>query len=302
MKLLALAATLCVASLAWAQSETARQEAATRFERGVKLFEAQDYAAALAEFETAYRLVPRPQVLFNIGVTEKRLFRYNDAVRTLGQYLDDAGATVTPERRADVERELAEIRALVAEVSVAVPGPPAALELDGRVVGNSPLSGPLLVAPGQHTLRARRKGFVPAEETVSVVSGEKASVALTLVPVPTLPTTATLQLKSLPPGAALVVDGRDAGTAPWQGVLDPGGHELRATLPGYHATRQEVMLTAGQTRALTLELTPLPPPVRWYRRWYPWTIAAVVVVAAAGAGVGGWYATRPHYDFVLNAP
>ncbi len=39
---------------------------------------------------------------------------------------------------------------------------------------------------------------------------------------------------------------------------------------------------------------------RWYKRWYLWTIAAVVVVAATGAGVGGYFATRPHYDATIT--
>ena len=69
---------LLIASVgAWAgePSESERQEAATRLERGVKLFESQDSAAPLAQFQAAYRIVPRYQVLFNVGVTEKRLFR-----------------------------------------------------------------------------------------------------------------------------------------------------------------------------------------------------------------------------------
>src|SRR5262249_23112750 len=87
---LLLAVMLMTVSIARADepSDRAKEEAGTRFERGVKLYEAQDYAAALAEFEAAYRLIPRYQVLFNIGVTQKRLFRYNDAVRSLKRYLE----------------------------------------------------------------------------------------------------------------------------------------------------------------------------------------------------------------------
>ena len=298
---LAVASLLLAAAAAHAEpAPDARQEAATRFERGVKLYEAHDYAAALAEFEAAHRLVPRYEVLFNIGVTDKKLFRYNDAVRALTHYLDEGGSFVPRDRRAEVERELAEIRALVAEVAVSVEGAPAAIEVDGRLMGTTPLDGPLLLAAGAHTLKATRAGCDAAERTIDVVSGEHVAVALQPRAIVVAPTTATLTLATRPDGAELVVDGRAAGRAPWSGTLDPGGHDVRATLAGHHPTRQEVMLTAGQTRTLTLELVALPPPLRWYKRWYTWTAAAAVVVVAVGAGVGGWFATRPHYDETIT--
>jgi hypothetical protein len=290
---------LLLSTVARAEGPTDRQkeEAATRFDRGVKLFEAQDYAAARAEFEAAYRLVPRYQVLFNIGVAEKKLFRYNDAVRTLKRYLDEGKANVPSDRRAAVERELGEIRALVAEVTIKVPGLPATVDIDGRSRFETPLTEPVLLGPGHHVVHATREGDEPADKEFEVVSGERVEVALTLTPKPKVPTTARLSVATRPPGAELIVDGKLAGREPWAATLDPGGHEIRATLKGYEKSRTELVLAAGQERALTVELVPLSPPPKWYKRWYTWTAVAVVAAGAVAAGVGGWYATHPTESF-----
>lgn len=276
-------------------SPRAREEAGARFSRGVKLFEAQDFAAALAEFEAAYRLTPAFQVLFNIGVTQKKLFRYNDAVRTLGRYLTDGGDKVPPDRRTQVERELAEIRALVAEVSVKVEGMPATIEVDGRVAGETPLSDALLLPSGKHTIRALRDGEEPAVKEIEVVSGERIEVALAPQPRASVPTTARLSVTSKPVGAQLFIDGKRAERNPWTGTLPPGGHEIRGELDGYQKARTELVLTAGQERELVLELTMLPPPKKWYRRGSTWIIVGLVVTGAVVAGVAGYYATRESF-------
>jgi hypothetical protein len=270
----------------------ARAEAGTRFNRGVKLFEAQDYSAALAEFEAAYKLAPAFQVLFNIGVAQKKLFRYNDAVRTFARYLKDGGDKVAPDRREAVERELAEIRSLVAEVTVTVDGMPATIEVDSRVVGETPLSDPLLLPSGKHTVRAIREGDLPASKDIEVVSGEKIEVALAPQPKPAVPTTAKLSLTSKPAGATLFLDGKSVGNKPWTGDVGPGGHEIRGELAGYQRARTELMLTAGQQRELVLEMMLLPPPKKWHQRTSTWVIAGLVVAGAVAASVAGYYATR----------
>ncbi len=280
-------------------SDKAKEEAATRFERGVKLYDAQDYAAALAEFEAAHRLVPRYQVLFNIGVTEKRLFRYNDAVRTLKRYLDEGGDKVLADRRQQVDKELAEIRALVAEVSVKVDGLPATVDVDGRTMGDTPLSSALLLPSGHHVVTATREGYDPARKEIDVVSGEHVEVSLSPKLKVRVATTARLTIVTKPNGGELTLDGKYLGREPWTGVLQPGGHEIRATLKGWHPTKQEALLTAGQERTVTVELAVIPPPPKWYKRWYTWTIVGVLVAGAVATGVGVSIANQPSY---INVP
>jgi hypothetical protein len=283
-------------------SDRAKEEAGTRFDRGIKLYDAQDFAAALAEFEAAYRLVPRYQVLFNIGVTQKRLFRYNDAVRSLKRYLELGGEKVPQDRRDAVDRELQEIRALVAEVAVKVEGLPASVEVDGRTLGETPLAGPLLLAGGHHVVRASREGYETAVQELDVVSGEHVDIQLAPKLKQKVATTARLSVTTRPPGAELSVDGKLVGKEPWSGTLQPGGHELRASLKGFHVAKQEAVVIAGQDRAVLMELTPVPPPPPWYKRWYTWTVVSLLVAGGVGAGVGGYFATHPPQYFQQIIP
>jgi hypothetical protein len=173
------------------------------------------------------------------------------------------------------------------------------VEVDGRPAGDAPLVGPLLVGPGHHALKASREGADPDTRELDAVSGQK--LAITLAPRARV-TTATLRVATKPPGSNLTVDGKFAGVAPWQGTLEPGGHEVRAERKGYEKARLELVLTAGQEREVTLELAPTPKGLPVYRRWTTWTpVALVLAVGVVGAGVGGWYATHPspddHLDF-----
>ena len=61
------------------------EEAKRHFAQGVALYNDGNYNAALAEFEAAYRVRPSPGVLDNIGLTQKGLVRYNDAIASLGR-------------------------------------------------------------------------------------------------------------------------------------------------------------------------------------------------------------------------
>jgi hypothetical protein len=242
--------------------------------------------------------VPSWQLLYNIGLAERRLFRYNDAVRTFRRFLDEGGDKVQPDRRARVEKELQEISASVAEVTVQVAGAPAEIEVDGAAAGKTPMDGPLLLGPGRHAIEARREGQDPDRKEIDVVSGQRLTVALS----PTVrPTTAKLTVSSQPPGAALSIDGHFAGREPWAGTLDPGGHEVRAELAGFEKARMEVVLTAGQERAVTVELSKVTPSTKWYKRWWVWTLVGGVVAAGAVAGgVGGYIATHPGPDLAVD--
>lgn len=280
-------------------------EAAARYDRGVKLFDAGDFPGALAEFDAVYRLTGRWEVLFNVAVTQKKLFRYGAAVRSLERYLREGGQAVDGPRRAAVEKELTEIRSLVAEISVVVDGAPAQLDVDGLSEGTTPLDRPLLLGSGRHVLRATREGELPDEKAIDVVSGQNATVRLTPRPRPVELKTAEIGLDSTPPGAALTVDGKDVGKAPWSGQLDAGGHLITASLDGYTKARQEVVLVAGQKRRVTIELLVLPPPGEAerpvYKKWWFWTgIGAVVAGGVATAIVLG---NQPKsYDINVHYP
>jgi hypothetical protein len=107
----ALVVTLALTSLAWADSN--RDVAKGHFKAGSKLFEAQRYKEALAEFRTAYELAPLPELLFNIARCQEYLEDIAGAVRTYDQYL----ATVAPSpEKKEVEVRVGELRRMLLEL------------------------------------------------------------------------------------------------------------------------------------------------------------------------------------------
>lgn len=286
-----------VSSLAAAQGASA-EEARTRFERGVGLYDQGDYTGALAEFDAAYRAAPRFELLFNIGVTQRRLFRYGDAVKSLERYLAEGGAKVPAARTKAVQKELVEIRALTAEVTVSVVPDGVAVEVDGKRIGEGPLEGPLLLGSGPHKFRFTREGYLEQTKEIELISGTRSTVAVLLDEAPKVATTARLEVQT-EPRARVSIDGQARGDAPTVTELNPGGHLVTAEKDGFVSAQQEVMLTAGQMRTLNLNLKPVPVVTPIYGRWYFWTGIAVVV---AGGITGGYFLTRRQPDAALAYP
>jgi hypothetical protein len=305
LAVIAVVLVMAAPSVARADQPTPQQlaEADGRYQRGVKLFRAGDYKGALAELEAAYEITNAYEVLFNIAVTQKKLFRWGDAVRTFERYLRVGGEKIDAKERAAVEKELAEIRKTVAEVRVVVDGAPARIEVDGRVVGETPLASPILLGPGDHTIRASRDGEIADEKKVVVVSGQTAEIVLAPVAPKVAPTTALIAIASRPAGAELSLDGKPLGSAPWSGAVVAGGYRLRAHLDGYIDQSQELVVTAGQDREVAIDLVaivPPPPPKPIYKRWWFWTGAAVTAAAITTAAI---YAGQPPgYDSVIHIP
>ena len=260
-------------------------DAAARYDRGAAFFREGNYAAALTEFEAVYRETQRWEVLYNIGVTQRKLFRYHHAVQSLQRYLDDGGAEVEAERRVLVETNLKAIQEATAVVVVTVPGAPAQVEVDDW----SAQTGEILVAPGRHTVIARRAGEKAAERVIDVVSGQRVTIELRPTPIPKL---GILEVRTVPDGAAVFVDDKPAGRSPWAGEVAPGGHKVGASLRGYDDGFEPVLLLAGQQRRVTLVLhRSKAKPKPWYRSTA--FIVGSAVVGVGLLGVGGYFLLRP---------
>ena len=246
---LALVPALCLA-----QTKKDKEEAATHFTRGTDFYKAGNFAAALAEFRAAYKAVPSFELLFNLGLSERSLSKYADAVKTLNQYLSDGGGKVSKDRREAVKKELDAIHAMVAEVTIKVQGSPSMVVLDGEKLAMSPIKQPLLVGPGKHTFRAEREGEAPDEKTLELVSGTKVQVLLTPHPKELLP--GDLAIESNPAGATITLDGKIVGNSPVKTAPKEGSHEVIVELDGFVTARTEVVITAGQSRKVTIDLEP----------------------------------------------
>lgn len=150
----------------------ALEEARGRIARGEALFSADQYDAALAEFEAAYALLEGGGdmylALYNVALCHQRLGRVDLAVRYYRQYLE-AAPTSEP-GRAEVEgtlRTLVDLLAtLVLETNVE-----ADVWVDGRLIGQAP--GSVLVAGGLHDVELRAPGVETARFPLQLAAGQR---------------------------------------------------------------------------------------------------------------------------------
>ncbi|HJZ13253.1 MAG TPA: PEGA domain-containing protein, partial [Acidobacteriota bacterium] len=76
------------------------------------------------------------------------------------------------------------------------------------------------------------------------------------------PRSPVLHVESSPLGANITIDGEERGVTPVQITLSEGSHTLGYSLKGYQAGRQTVDLSGGETKTVTVVLSPLPVPVQ----------------------------------------
>ncbi len=130
------AATLCP-MVAYAQPADPNRDAEARnhFTAGRDAFSRGDFASAVTEFERAYALSRRAQLLYNIGTTYERLHRWDEARSALQRYLD---AVSDAPDRAEVEGRIriidVEIQHQNFEPPPVAPPPPQVVVVERPVV------------------------------------------------------------------------------------------------------------------------------------------------------------------------
>lgn len=189
--LYALASVLSLSPQVWARSprgrgagagaaptQTPQARANQLLGQGVLALATRDFAAAYRALSEAYRLVPVPDTLFQLGVVAWGEGRSVPAQDVLRRYLADPGAATSGDKRAEAERIVAQLADDVGEVSVV--GPEGAFVIvDDRLVGRLPLPLPLLMAKGAHTLLLDAAGGpqpTPQPTPISIDGGARLAV------------------------------------------------------------------------------------------------------------------------------
>lgn len=132
----------------------------------------------------------------------------------------------------ELRPELANARLRVGASSL-----PATLLVDGQEMGALP--GTFEVTPGEHTLSARSRDAVGAEQRVRVLAGETAVATVSMQP-----RMARLQIHVT--DASIFVDGRWVGVGDFVGPALPGHHHIRLKRVGYPAKEFDVNLVVDE--------------------------------------------------------
>jgi tetratricopeptide (TPR) repeat protein len=159
-------------------------EARRRFDRGIELYSDGDFSLALIEFNRAYQLVSNYRVLYNMGQVNLQLGRYADARRALESYLKQGGSEIPQDRATSVQRDLAMLEQRTAFLTVTTSVTGAEILIDDLTVGTTPLSEPLLVDAGVHRISARKPGYLPRGEQITLAGADESTLALTLDLIP----------------------------------------------------------------------------------------------------------------------
>jgi hypothetical protein len=233
--------------------DPAKAEAAERFERGLKLFNAGDNAGALAEFKRIEEILPNAIVQYNLGLVYVAMGRSVDAVDALGAAIARGGLSESDLERA--ERELREQRARVGRLMITTNPESALIEVDGVQVAKTPLTSPIRVSQGTHIVGAVAPGFAPARKEVVVAGDSDQALRLELLPTQ-MKALANYFVRTNTRGVEVLVDGKSVGTTPLSTTIGlvPGRRVITARRAGYAPIRREVDVAEGATGELRFDL------------------------------------------------
>jgi hypothetical protein len=267
-----------VPSSAAAETTSRAADAATLKAKGDSLFRARSYLDAVAAYEQAYQASPDPRVLYNEARALQALGRNVEALAALTRFATEA----PPDLKAKVsglDTLFADLRSHVSEVVVRANEPGAKVVFREQVLGVTPLPGPVLVEAGLGSLRLAKDGYFPFERQVSLRGGGNASFDVTLG---SIQRQARLVVKSRVLGALISIDGRRQAQAPSEAMLLPGTHRIVAHHDGYADASAQIIVDAGQNRAIDLEPIEQHPLLQ---QWWFWTGVGVVLAAGTTAAV-----------------
>jgi len=231
------------------------KEAGERYARGLSLYSDGEFLLALVEFERAYQLSNNYKVLYNIGQVRIQLGRYAKAKEALEDYLKAGGTNLSPERSKAVSKDLATLAERTASLLVVTREAGADISLDGKVIGTSPLSLPVIVDAGEHNLVLHKSGFYDSAQSITLAGHDQLELTVDLKPIPM-----ATQAKSSDARTAQVAPSKSSrNTAIWASWAATGTLAATAGVVGYFgiwkANELETMRTSYPVSKSELEKT-----------------------------------------------
>jgi hypothetical protein len=297
----ALAAVLGAAGPARAQEASGEslEQAKAYFNMGAQLYAAGKFAAAIQNFNEAYRIAPRPALLFSMAQAERRQYFIDKNPahlrQAISQYRDYIGKVEQGGRRAEAAQALSELELLSAKLEPsspttgpapapqpASPGKPtlsvmatqvkgARIVVDGKAASDEGLFSEE-VNPGKHSIKISADGYFDETREVMVQSAPVAlDIALKERP-------AKLRVDT-DVGAQISVDGRLVGVAPLLVPIDvpAGAHVISIIRTGREAFSTDIELDRGEEKILPVKLE------RTTQRYVSYSLLGV----AGGAFIAG---------------
>lgn len=163
--------------------DSQKAQARKHFDAGTGLLKVEEFVAAAAEFEESVRLFPTRNGLFNLANAYKGMGRYDKSLKTYERLRTEFGKRIGEEMERKVAQEVRDLKAMRAWLILKVDQPDASIDIDGFRYGKSPLREALVLGAGSHEIKITLDGFEPFLTEVSLLSGDRQTLSVQLVPV-----------------------------------------------------------------------------------------------------------------------
>ncbi|WP_437616892.1 PEGA domain-containing protein [Sorangium sp. So ce834] len=207
-----------------AAAAAAKADAEARFQRGLRMYRAEAWEAAAAEFLESRRLFPTWGATSSAARCLQKLGRPTEALELFESLLADFEDVLPADAKQAALAEVEQLRELVGAIAIEGGAPGAVVLVDGERRAELPLPAPLRVAAGAHAVRIQKDGFEPFEARVDVLGRTTARVAASLKAIETRGRLRISEITGKQLGVAL--DGVRVGTTPWEGKVEPGAHVI----------------------------------------------------------------------------
>ena len=174
-----LGAVLIVLAMQVAPTQAQDRNAGRTLREALQEFELGHFAEARALFMESYELQPSARVLRGAGMASFELREYVAAYRTLNRSLFEQNRALTDRQREEVIALMDRAESFIGRFRIATVPANADLTIDGQDIALES-DGKVWLELGQHTIRARRRGFEDKEHVLNVVGGENQGVRLEL--------------------------------------------------------------------------------------------------------------------------
>jgi tetratricopeptide (TPR) repeat protein len=174
-----LAATFGVDAQAAEPTESDLELAKAHYRTGELNYDRGDFPDAAKEFEEAYRLSARPELLYNMGKSYDGAGDMRGALVAYRRFLD---SVQTSPDRPFVEKRTAELNGLIARLTLTSSIEGANVMLDGERLGVTPLPpAPIELNPGEHSIEISAEGYSTFRKRVTLARSQQQTLDAPLI-------------------------------------------------------------------------------------------------------------------------
>ena len=240
-----------------AASPAHKKKAIALYKAATQLYKAARYRAAIKKYKASHALHPHLNNIYYLAESHRRLGN----LRRSHDYYTKFTSMLPEKEQRIWKKKLEKLRLSKTSVlSVASQPGSAFVEVGGAHKGLTPADGTPLkitVPGGEHTVTVKLLDHLSVTKKIKAEFSEPLALSFALKPLPRRP---KLTVQTNVKGALVLLDNKPMGKTPLNVEAAPGRHMLVILLPGYQRLERDLVLKAGVTERLSLQLTPLPKP------------------------------------------